>query len=73
MSADIQVMLFIGFGYLMTFPRTFGYSALVQTMTVVSVTVEYALFWQGCIRMAAEGSQSFKLSWNRWATHIISR
>ena len=43
------MMLFLGFGFLMTFLRRFGYSALVQTMMVVAVSVELAVIVQGLV------------------------
>ncbi len=49
MIEDIQMMLFLGFGFLMTFLRRFGYSALVQTMMVVAVSVELAVIVQGLV------------------------
>ena len=51
---DIQMMLFVGFGFLMTFPRRFGYSALVQTAAVVAVTVEWAIICIGLMRMGKD-------------------
>ena len=32
---DIQMMLFLGFGFLMTYLRRYGYGALVLTMGVI--------------------------------------
>ncbi len=43
------MMLFLGFGFLMTFLRRFGYSALVQTMLVIAISVELAVLLQGLI------------------------
>ena len=44
---DIQVMLFVGFGFLMTFLRRFGYSAVCFTMLVIAVCVEYVIIVRG--------------------------
>ena len=38
-AMDVQVMLFLGFGYLMTFLKRFGYSALVQTMFIIGTHI----------------------------------
>ncbi len=51
----IQMMLFLGFGFLMTFLRRFGYSALVQTMVLVAVSVEWATIMQGATRIDDDG------------------
>ncbi len=48
-AEDIQMMLFLGFGFLMTFLRRFGYSALVQTMGVITVSVEMTVVVQGTV------------------------
>ena len=44
---DIQIMLFVGFGFLMTFLRRFGYSAVCFTMLVTAVSVEYVVLVRG--------------------------
>ena len=44
---DIQVMLFVGFGFLMTFLRRFGYSAVCFTMLLIVFCVEYAILVKG--------------------------
>jgi ammonium transporter Rh len=53
-SIDIQMMLFLGFGYLMTFLRRFGYGALVLTMGVIVVSVEWGILCRGFTRMTAD-------------------
>ena len=40
---DIQMMLFLGFGFLMTYLRRYGYGALVLTMGVISVCAEWGV------------------------------
>ena len=40
---DVQMMLFLGFGFLMTFLKRFGYSALIFTMSLVVISVEWAI------------------------------
>ena len=44
---DIQVMLFVGFGFLMTFLRRFGYSAVSFTLLLTVMSVEYAVLVKG--------------------------
>ena len=42
-AMDVQMMLFLGFGFLMTFLKRFGYSALIFTMSLVVISVEWAI------------------------------
>ncbi len=51
---DIQMMLFLGFGYLMTFLRRFGYGALVLTMCVIVVGVEWGVLCMGFTRIKSD-------------------
>ena len=44
---DIQVMLFVGFGFLMTFLRRFGYCAVTFTMLLTVMCVEYCVLISG--------------------------
>ena len=60
-AQDVQMMLLVGFGFLMTFPRRFGYSAVVQTMAVVAVTVEWAVVCIGVGRMGDK--REIQITW----------
>lgn len=44
---DINVMIFVGFGYLMTFLRKNGFSSLGLTMFIACWTVQWYLLWNG--------------------------
>lgn len=48
---DVQMMLFLGFGFLMTFLKRFGYSALIFTMSLVVVSVEWAILVFGFVNI----------------------
>lgn len=52
MLLDISVMIFIGFGYLMTFLKKYGYGAVGFTFCISAVVIEWAIlnvgFW-GCV------------------------
>jgi hypothetical protein len=49
---DVNVMMFIGFGYLMTFLRKYGYTSVGITFLVTAFVVQWhpllAGFWAGC-------------------------
>lgn len=55
-------MLFLGFGFLMTFLCRFGYSALVQTMMVISVSVELAVIVQGLVFRGLEDGRFIQVN-----------
>jgi ammonium transporter Rh len=46
---DVHVMIFVGFGFLMTFPRRYGYSALTLNLLCAALAVQVyplaATFW----------------------------
>ncbi|XP_059619508.1 ammonium transporter Rh type B [Phlebotomus argentipes] len=48
---DIHVMIFIGFGFLMTFLKKYGYSATGFNLLVASLMVQWALIARGCFEM----------------------
>jgi len=41
MFQDVHVMMFIGFGYLMTFIYKYSYSALAYTMLLTMISIEW--------------------------------
>uniref|UniRef100_A0A1L8DUL9 Putative ammonium transporter rhbg n=1 Tax=Nyssomyia neivai TaxID=330878 RepID=A0A1L8DUL9_9DIPT len=48
---DIHVMIFIGFGFLMTFLKKYGYSATGFNLLVASLMIQWALIARGCFEM----------------------
>jgi len=48
---DIQVMIFIGFGFLMTFLRKYGYSATGFTLFMAALVVQWAVLMKGFLHM----------------------
>jgi ammonium transporter Rh len=57
MFTDVHVMIFIGFGFLMTFLRRYGYSAVSLNLLLASVTIEWSILVRGFLsdRFANEG------------------
>lgn len=45
----VNVMMFIGFGYLMTFLRRYGYSALSLNMMLSALCIQWGMFMQGLV------------------------
>ena len=54
-------MLFLGFGFLMCFLKNYGYTALVMTMTIIVVGVEWGIICIGLIEMGDD-----KTIWINW-------
>ena len=48
-------MIFIGFGYLMTFLRRFGYSALGYNMALAAIAIQWSVLCRGIFNH--EGNQ----------------
>lgn len=48
---DIQVMIFVGFGFLMTFLRKYGYSATGYTLFLAALVIQWAVLMKGFLRM----------------------
>ena len=61
---DIQVMLFVGFGFLMTFLPRYGYSAVCFTMIITVVCVEWAILVSGFININPE-TVEIPITWLR--------
>ncbi|KAK3605478.1 hypothetical protein CHS0354_001463 [Potamilus streckersoni] len=47
---DVHVMIFIGFGFLMTFLKRYGYTAVGVNMLIGSFVIQWALIVRGLIR-----------------------
>lgn len=48
---DIHVMIFIGFGFLMTFLKRYGYSATGLNLFVAALCVQWAILMRGFFEM----------------------
>ena len=44
---DVHVMIFIGFGFLMTFLRRYGFSSVGLNMLVAAVAIQWAMLVSG--------------------------
>ena len=50
-AQDVNVMILIGFGYLMTFINHYGWSALGYTFLMAGVGIQYYILWEGFWKM----------------------
>ena len=51
---DVSVMILIGFGYLMTFIKNYGWSSLGYTFLITAVGAQYYILWAGFWKMVFE-------------------
>lgn len=64
---DIAVMMFIGFGYLMTFLKKYRYGAVGFTFFLIVFTIQWALLVVGFFEKAVEGHWDEKIHINFFA------
>ncbi|XP_017487792.1 PREDICTED: ammonium transporter Rh type C-like [Rhagoletis zephyria] len=48
---DVQVMIYIGFGFLMTFLRKYGYSATGYTLFMTALVIQWCILVKGFFHM----------------------
>ncbi|XP_054718233.1 ammonium transporter Rh type A-like [Uloborus diversus] len=51
MFQDVNVMIFIGFGFLMTFMKKYGYSAVGLNFLLAAISIQWAIIMQGVWKM----------------------
>jgi ammonium transporter Rh len=54
-------MIFVGFGFLMTFLKKYGYSAVALNFLIAAITLQWATLCQGVFH-GLEGSDSIHVS-----------
>lgn len=55
-------MIFIGFGFLMTFLKRYGYSAVGLNFLIAAITLQWATLCQGFFHGLGAGSGSIHVS-----------
>lgn len=58
---DVHVMIWIGFGFLMTFLRRYGQSAVGLTFLVGAILVQVAILVDGIFNMEKDGKAPLSL------------
>jgi ammonium transporter Rh len=64
MFQDVHVMIFIGFGFLMTFLRRYGYSAVGFNFLLGALIIQWALLCQGFYQL--NENNKMELGIGRW-------
>ena len=52
---DVNVMIFLGFGFLMTFLKKYGFSSVGYNMIIAAVTVQWSMVLTSWLANAADG------------------
>jgi len=58
---DVHVMIFIGFGFLMTFMKRYGFSSVVYNFVIAAVTIQYAILVTGFFHKVFDGGFDKKI------------
>uniref|UniRef100_A0A8C7PSB2 Ammonium transporter AmtB-like domain-containing protein n=1 Tax=Oncorhynchus mykiss TaxID=8022 RepID=A0A8C7PSB2_ONCMY len=53
--ADVQVMIFVGFGCLLAFLRLYGFSGMVFNFLTATFTIQWAILMQGYFQFYSDG------------------
>ncbi|KAL3885819.1 hypothetical protein ACJMK2_025855 [Sinanodonta woodiana] len=59
---DVHVMIFIGFGFLMTFLKRYGYTAVGVNMLISSFVIQWALIVRGLIHNKVREGEKFPIN-----------
>ena len=62
MFQDVHVMIFIGFGFLMTFLKRYGLGAVSINMLIAAFVIQWAFIVRGIIHHVAHGEAHFTIS-----------
>ena len=55
MFQDVHVMMFVGFGFLMTFLKRYGYSAVSVNFLIAAIVLQWASLCQGFYHSIHDG------------------
>lgn len=66
---DVHVMIFVGFGFLMTFLKRYGYTAFGINMFLSAIVIQWTFIVRGIVvSIIYDGNSSFKLDINQMIT-----
>ena len=58
---DVHSMMFVGFGFLMTFLKRYGYSSVGYNFLIAAFVLEWAILVRGWIEMIEEKKNHFEI------------
>jgi ammonium transporter Rh len=59
---DVHTMMFIGFGFLMTFLKRYGYGSVGFNFLLAAYVLEWSMLVRGWLESGMEGSGTFNIS-----------
>ena len=66
---DVHVMIYIGFGFLMTFLKKYGYGAVGYNFFIAALITQWGTIISGCFnQIYAEGHSHIELSIQSWVS-----
>lgn len=67
---DVHVMIFVGFGFLMTFLKKYGYGAVGYNFFISALAIQWYIIIQGCIHHRGKSGFDIKLNMKRYVGNI---
>lgn len=61
MFQDVHVMIFIGFGFLMTFPKTYSWSAVGYNFFISAIIIQWSIIMHGFVSWSVDGYHKIML------------
>ena len=63
---DVHVMIFVGFGFLMTFLKRYGYGAVGYNFFISALAIQWYIIIKGCIEHRGETGFDITLNIHRY-------
>ena len=72
MFQDVHVMIYIGFGFLMTFLKKYGYGAVGYNFFIAALVAQWSTIVNGCFnQIYVEGNEGIKISLQTYVKEIV--
>ena len=72
MFQDVHVMIYVGFGFLMTFLKKYGYGAVGYNFFIAALMTQWGTIVTGCLnQIYAEGHEHIELSIQTYVKIIL--
>ena len=65
MFQDVHVMIFVGFGFLMTFLRKYGYGSVGYNFFISALAIQWYLIISGCLEHRGQSGFDINIKMKR--------